>query len=235
MMLSVGLFYIYPPPPAAGTFYTYRIQDFLFNFTQQIFNMTSHLRDLIKQAARAEQGPDRLFWTYVPPAPVERSFDEFTEALARAYLVARCTPESRTAAFTEAESDSFGKALGVRFTARALPSSHERKGNLLEARRMVLTSLIRWMEVWKSSMPEGVNRRLLYMASTSCMGKGLGLTPYHQDLFRMIRVNASFLQQNDQARLGAGEKIFPYEIADWRQVMAHDLAACNWDFWVNGA
>ncbi|KAL0567414.1 hypothetical protein V5O48_014575 [Marasmius crinis-equi] len=176
--------------------------------------MTSHLRDVIKQAARAEQGPNRLFWTYVPPAPIERSFEDFTDTLARAYLIARYTPEAHPAPMSEAEVTAFTNLLGVRIVPRRPPSFDARRGNVEESHRMLLASLVVWCEVWRHSLPEGTVPRKLYA-----------------DIIRTIMANAAVLQSDDRDRRLHGEPVFPYRSSDWREVMSRDLAASNWDWW----
>ncbi|KAL0570876.1 hypothetical protein V5O48_011071 [Marasmius crinis-equi] len=175
-------------------------------------DMTSHLRDVIKQAARAEQGPNPFFWTYVPPAPIERSFEEFTDALAQAYLVARYTPAPDS--MSEAELTVFANRLGVRIVPRRPPLFDARRGNVDESYRMLLTSLVVWCEVWRDSLPEGTVPRKVYA-----------------DIVRTIMANAAVLQSDDRDRRFHGEEVFPYQTSDWREVMRHNLAVTNWDWW----
>ncbi|KAL0567116.1 hypothetical protein V5O48_014874 [Marasmius crinis-equi] len=151
------------------------------------------------------------------PSPIERSFEDFTDALARAFLVARHTPAAWTSAFREEEYDGFHDTTGVRLHPPSGPTFLPRKGNMVESRRMLAACLLRWYEVWGLSLPEGVRRARL-----------------SGDILRTIMANASMLQADDRIGRKEGEKPFPYRTYDWREVMTRDLAASNWTRWIHG-
>ncbi|KAL0567872.1 hypothetical protein V5O48_014126 [Marasmius crinis-equi] len=178
--------------------------------------MGTHLREVIVNNSRVayEKNPQGL-WYRPEAAPIEKSFEDFTDALARAFLVSRHTPRSRTAPFCEAEYDGFHNVTGVRINPPCGPSFDERKGNLLESRRMLFTSLLQWYEIAGPYLPEGVNRARL-----------------SRDILDSIIANSGTLQSDDRIRLMEGKEVFPYGRADWREVMTADLAASEWMRWI---
>ncbi|KAL0063055.1 hypothetical protein AAF712_010081 [Marasmius tenuissimus] len=156
---------------------------------------------------------DPRAWPLLPPAAsIEFSFRDFTSSLGCAFLVALHTPISRTTEGSADEFRSIAKELKVRFDP-SVPEYKESSGNELEVKRMLLTSVLKWAERWKE-IPDGVSRKLLY-----------------SDLIKFIRIAAQEKMIEDREMRIYGIEGMCYGEADWRAVMAADLAASRWAGW----
>ncbi|KAK1229289.1 hypothetical protein PQX77_007656 [Marasmius sp. AFHP31] len=149
-----------------------------------------------------------------PPFQVEFAFNDFVKATSRAYLTAQATPPSRTPPGTRAEFQAIGRQLNAHIDT-SVPSSKDcdQLGNGLEVKRMVLTSVLRFAEVWQDSLPDGVEKVLLF-----------------RDILNFIHKHAKARKEDDQL-----EEPFPYHEADWKEVLQKDLELSRWMRWKEGA
>ncbi|KAL0569424.1 hypothetical protein V5O48_012541 [Marasmius crinis-equi] len=166
-----------------------------------------------KLEERAKTGSKNLVLPICKTA-MEHSFDKFISALSRSFLVAKQTPLSRTQAGSTEEFEEFAKRIGVKIDA-SVPEYCEEFGNILEIKRMVLTSVLKWLEVWKPPYHEGVNKKRLY-----------------KDIMKGIAHKAQSRRFNDAILLGLHThkgSVFAYEDADWRGIMEEDLRKGRWE------
>ncbi|KAL0575271.1 hypothetical protein V5O48_006707 [Marasmius crinis-equi] len=146
--------------------------------------------------------------------PMEKSFNKFIAALARTFIVAQRTPITHTQRGFKSEFDRFSEKIGLEIDL-SVPEYDEKLGNLLEIKRMVLTSVLKWMEVWKTPYPEGVSKARL------C-----------KDVMKGIAHKAQERRVRDAISLGLSaykDEVFAYEGADWRETMEQDLKEIGWD------
>ncbi|KAJ8092172.1 hypothetical protein PM082_023999 [Marasmius tenuissimus] len=98
------------------------------------------------------------------------------------------------------------------------PAQTEVEGNVLEVKRMVFTGVLRWAEVWKDPLPDGVDKKLLF-----------------KDITKFICENAEARKRDDHVKMRLGEVAFPYHEANWKEIMEEDLGKSNWEGWRDGA
>ncbi|KAL0575114.1 hypothetical protein V5O48_006864 [Marasmius crinis-equi] len=157
----------------------------------------------------------------VPTVPnktaIEHSFDAFTSALGRSLICAQFTPPSRSIPGTQFEFEVCQIKLGVAVDS-AIPSTTGEQGNLLEAKRMLLSSSIKWGDLWGSSLPDGLDK-----------------TEFYRDLMYKVSSHAKKRLLDDKVlRLLKNEdEVFRYKDADWREIMGQDLRQSKWDHWKN--
>ncbi|KAL0057593.1 hypothetical protein AAF712_015756 [Marasmius tenuissimus] len=153
-----------------------------------------------------------------PPFSIEFSFNDFTSALSRAFLAAQQKPASLTAPGSCEEFRSLSEQMGIKISLSVPPIQTQSEGNVLEVKRMVFASVLRWAEVWEGALPDGVDKRLLY-----------------KDLVKFITEKANARKKEDCIRIRLGQDIFAYKDADWREIMEQDLHECKWKGWRYGA
>ncbi|KAL0575868.1 hypothetical protein V5O48_006118 [Marasmius crinis-equi] len=150
-----------------------------------------------------------------PPqlTPIERSYEAFTAALARTLVCAQYTPPSRTAPGSVSEFEAIQAQLGVSVDSGIPPTTGE-QGNLLEGKRMLLRSIVKWNEFWGSSLPPGVEKALLY-----------------RDMMRRISCHARELVHHDNNLRAAKRvnEVFQYRESEWKAIMEQDLGQSQWE------
>ncbi|KAK1220241.1 hypothetical protein PQX77_017006 [Marasmius sp. AFHP31] len=156
----------------------------------------------------------RNFALLPPPFQVEFAFNDFVKATSRAYLTAQATPPSRTPPGTRAEFQAIGRQLDAHIDTSVPLKDCGQLGNGLEVKRMVLTSVLRFAEVWQEGLPDGVEKVLLF-----------------RDVLNFIHKHAKARRENDRLE----EEAFPYHEADWREVLESDLEVSQWMRWKEGA
>ncbi|KAK1223732.1 hypothetical protein PQX77_013384 [Marasmius sp. AFHP31] len=160
----------------------------------------------------------REFSLIPPPFQIEFAFKDFVNALSRAYLTARATPPFRTTPGTSAEFQAIGRQLGVRIDTSVPSKGCGQLGNSLEVKRMVLTSVVRFSEVWQDRLPDGVEMRLLF-----------------KDIVNFIHKNAKARWEDDCVKLRLEQEVFPYHDVDWKEIFEQDLEVSRWMRWKDGA
>ncbi|KAK1231143.1 hypothetical protein PQX77_005749 [Marasmius sp. AFHP31] len=153
-----------------------------------------------------------------PPLSIEFAFEDFVSAAARAYLTAQATPPSRTSPGTCTEFQEVARRLGVPLDTSVPSTNAGLMENHLEVKRMMLTSVLRFAEVWKNCLPNGVNKRLLF-----------------KDILTFIHKKAEARKTADHIKTRLGEAVFRYQAAEWKDVLEEDLEASRWIRWKDGA
>ncbi|KAK1218013.1 hypothetical protein PQX77_019311 [Marasmius sp. AFHP31] len=160
----------------------------------------------------------REFALLPPPNSIEFAFNDLVNATSRAFLTALATSPSRTIPGTTTEFQIVARDLGVHLDTSIPPTDCGSMGNHLEVKRMMLASVRRFAEVWQNSLPDGVDKKLLF-----------------KDILKFIREKAEARRKDDGVKLRLGEEIFRYRDADWRDVLEQDLETSRWTRWKNGA
>ncbi|KAK1230326.1 hypothetical protein PQX77_006581 [Marasmius sp. AFHP31] len=156
----------------------------------------------------------RNFSLLPPPFQIEFAFNDFVKATSRAYLTAQATPPSRTPPGTCAEFQAIGRQLNANIDTSVPLKDCGRLGNGLEVKRMLLTSVLRFAEVWQDSLPDGVEKVLVF-----------------KDILNFIHKHAKERKEDDLLE----EELFLYHEADWKEVLQQDLEVSRWMRWKEGA
>ncbi|KAK1230217.1 hypothetical protein PQX77_006704 [Marasmius sp. AFHP31] len=152
-----------------------------------------------------------------PPLPIEFSFNEFTSALDRTYLVAQLTPPHRTLPGSPVEFQDVGRRLNIALDDSVPTTQHETKGNVLEIKRMLFMSITLWARVW-DRLPDGTDKRTLY-----------------KDIAKFIEQKARMRWEEEMVEQRMGNDVFAYHDVDWRVIMEGDLSSSKWQGWREGA
>ncbi|KAL0576732.1 hypothetical protein V5O48_005255 [Marasmius crinis-equi] len=148
-----------------------------------------------------------------PETPIERSFNVFTKVLGPTLLCAQWTLPSLTAPGSAEEFKQFGDRLGVAVDL-VVPESHSTsRGNLLEVKRMLLTSAVKWMDHWRQSLPDGAE--IFWLC---------------QNLMREISRNARMRAYYDSMLIPWGKRneVSRYRDYNWGEVMEAELKKVAW-------
>ncbi|KAK1217954.1 hypothetical protein PQX77_019376 [Marasmius sp. AFHP31] len=159
----------------------------------------------------------REFALLPPPYSIEFAFNDFVNATSRAFLTAQATSPSHTSPGTTTEFENIAQHLRVRLDTSVPPTDCGSTGNHLEVKRMMLASVVRFAEVWKTCLPDGVDKKLLF-----------------EDILKFIREKAEARQKDDRVKLRLGEEVFGYRDADWKDILEQDLETSGWICWKDG-
>ncbi|KAL0564331.1 hypothetical protein V5O48_017713, partial [Marasmius crinis-equi] len=137
-------------------------------------------------------------------------------ALGCALVCAQLTPPWRTKAGSIKEFEEYQHKLGTPVDLVVPGSFGTAQGNLLEVKRMLLTSAVKWADHWGDSLPDGVEKFWLY-----------------RDLMREIARHAR--ERVDRDNMLVVEKkrneVFRYKDRHWQDVMEQDLRTAEWAQW----
>ncbi|KAL0576141.1 hypothetical protein V5O48_005832 [Marasmius crinis-equi] len=187
-----------------------------FDIMRHLSEEYSYLTNIIQKDFWERQLGRRSVVIMPPkPTPIESCFLEFTRTLGRALMCAQYTPPSQTRLGSEDEFKDFAARIGIEIDSD-IPALEGVHGNMLETKRMLLTSATLWEEVWGSSLPAGTSKSLLY-----------------DDLMQQISGHAMMRDMDDcilRHTDRAGE-IFAYRDSDWKEVMNRDLKDIAWTRW----
>ncbi|KAL0571194.1 hypothetical protein V5O48_010759 [Marasmius crinis-equi] len=173
----------------------------------------SYLRKVITKDYYDRQRRLKIIPRSPPETPIECSFNAFTEALGPALICAQWTPSSRTAPGSAEEFKQFEDRLGATVDLVIPESSGTPQGNLLEAKRMLLTSAVKWIDHWGQSLPDGVEKFWLF-----------------QNMLREISRHARMRAHDDNMLILGGKKneVFRYREHNWRDVSEVQLKKVAW-------
>ncbi|KAK1226516.1 hypothetical protein PQX77_010503 [Marasmius sp. AFHP31] len=151
-----------------------------------------------------------------PPYSIKFAFNNFVDATSRAFLTAQATSPSQTSPGTTTEFEIIAQYLRIRLDMSVPPTDHGSTSNQLEVKRMMLTSVRRFAELWQNCLPDDVDKRLLF-----------------EDILRFIREEADARRKDDLVKLRLGEGVFGYRNAKWKD-LERDLESSGWIRWRNG-